>query len=203
MDAKVQILSSISNFIIFLAVVPALWVSGRMILKNATQYDRAIQLFLWLVLGGFFLIPLIDLLSSLRSLVSLIVSPEENMLEMQLFLGRTSWFLYSAINLVVAVAIYAVAIVYGRRFLTEYGRPVIERLSLNDTEQVFIILGLAGLLSSMIHGIIANFLWILNTEANRTVTLGDWGAILGWVLGFLMLLLAVLLMNQRLDKEEG
>jgi len=174
-----------------------------MILKNATQYDRAIQLFLWLVLGGFFLIPLIDLLSSLRSLVSLIVSPEENMLEMQLFLGRTSWFLYSAINLVVAVAIYAVAIVYGRRFLTEYGRPVIERLSLNDTEQVFIILGLAGLLSSMIHGIIANFLWILNTEANRTVTLGDWGAILGWVLGFLMLLLAVLLMNQRLDKEEG
>jgi len=199
MDTPFQIVNSVSNLILFLAIIPALWVSGRIILRNPFAANRAITLFLWLVLGGFFLIPLVDLLSYLRSLISLLVSPEENMMQVQLFLGTTSWFLYSAISLVVAVAIYAVAIIYGKKVLTEHGQPVIERLSLNDMEQTFLILGLAGLLSSMIHGIVGNFLWILNTESTRTVTLGDWGVILGWVLGFFILIVAILLMNLKLE----
>lgn len=201
-DAKFQIVNSISNFILFLAVIPALWLSGRIILRNPIHSDRAIQVFLWLVLGGFFLIPLIDLLVYLRSLISLLVSPEENMMKVQLFLGTTSWFLYSAISLVVAAAIYAVAIIYGRRFLIEHGQPVIEQLSLNDMEQAFTVLGLAGLLSSMIHGIVGNFLGILDTGSARTVTLGHWGVILGWVLGFLILIVAILFMNQKLENAE-
>lgn len=203
MDDRFLIVETISNVIMFLAVIPALWLSGRIILRTSIRSDRAIQLFLWLVLGGFFLIPLIDLLANLRSLVSLIVSPEENVVQVQLFLGTTSWFLYSALSLVVAVAIYAIAIIYGSRFLTEHGQPVIKQLSLNSIEQAFIVLGLAGLMNSMIRGIVTNFLWILNTESVRTVSTGHWGAIMVWVLGFLILILAILLMNKRLDKEEG
>ncbi len=202
MDANLPTVSSISNIIMFLAVIPALWVSGRIILRNFMSSDHAIILFLWLVLGGFFLIPLIDLLSYLRNLVLLIVSPDQNMMEMPLFLGTIAWFWYAIISLVVAITIYAVAMIYGKRLLVEHGQPLIEQLSLNDMEKAFTVLGLAGLLSSMIHGIVGNFLWILNTESARTVTLGSWGVILGWVLGFLLLILAILLMNQRLDKEE-
>ena len=204
MDANLQIVSSISNIIMVLAVIPALWVSGRIILRNPISSDHSILLFLWLVLGGFFLIPLIDLLSNLRNLLSLIVSPDENMMEIPLFLGTTSWFWYSIISLIVATAIYAIAIIYGKRLLMEHGQTVIELLSLNDVEQAFFVLGLAGLLSSMIHGIIGNFLWILNTdtETARSMPLGPWGAILGWVLAFLILIVVILLMNQKLLKEE-
>jgi len=203
-DTNLQIVSSISNIIMFLAVIPALWVSGRIIIRNPVSSDHSIMLFLWLILGGFFLIPMTDLLSYLRNLLSIIVSPDENMMEMPLFLGTTSWFWYSIISLVVAITIYAIAFIYGRKLLMEHGQPLIEGLSLNDVEQAFIVLGLAGLLSSMIHGIVGNFLWILNTDTGtaRSMPLGPWGAILGWVLAFLILIVVILLMNQKLLKEE-
>ena len=202
MDANFQLVYSISNIIMFLAVIPALWVSGRIILRNPILEERSISLFLWLVLGGFFLIPMIDVLAELRSLISFIVSPpEENMTTMPLFLGTTSWLLYSIISLALTIFVYAVAIYYGRLLLAKHGLPVIEQLSLNDMEQGFVVLGFAGLFNAMIHGIVMNFLWIGNTGATRTVTLGTWGAMLGWILAFLLLALAIIYMNGKLENE--
>jgi hypothetical protein len=200
-DANFQLVYSISNIIMFLAVIPALWVSGRIILRNPILEERSISLFLWLVLGGFFLIPMIDVLAELRSLISFIVSPEENMTPIPLFLGTTSWLLYSIISLTLTIFVYAVAIYYGRLLFAKHGLPVIEQLSLNDMEQGFVVLGFAGLFNAMIHGIVMNFLWIGNTGATRTVTLGSWGAMLGWILAFLLLALAIIYMNGKLENE--
>jgi hypothetical protein len=133
-DANFQLVYSISNIIMFLAVIPALWVSGRIILRNPVLEERSISLFLWLVLGGFFLIPMIDVLAELRSLISFIVSPEENMGAIPIFLGTTSWLLYSIISLALTIFVYAVAIYYGRLLLAKHGLPVIEQLSLNNME---------------------------------------------------------------------
>lgn len=201
MDANFQLVYSISNIIMFLAVIPALWVSGRIILRNPVLEERSISLFLWLVLGGFFLIPMIDVLAELRSLISFIVSPEENMGAIPIFLGTTSWLLYSIISLALTIFVYAVAIYYGRLLLAKHGLPVIEQLSLNNMEQGFVVLGFAGLFNAMIHGIVMNFLWIGNTGATRTVTLGSWGAMLGWILAFLILALAIIYMNGKLENE--
>jgi hypothetical protein len=200
-DANFQLVYSISNIIMFLAVIPALWVSGRIILRNPVLEERSISLFLWLVLGGFFLIPMIDVLAELRSLISFIVSPEENMGAIPIFLGTTSWLLYSIISLALTIFVYAVAIYYGRLLLAKHGLPVIEQLSLNNMEQGFVVLGFAGLFNAMIHGIVMNFLWIGNTGATRTVTLGSWGAMLGWILAFLILALAIIYMNGKLENE--
>jgi hypothetical protein len=54
----------------------------------------------------------------------------------------------------------------------------------------------------MIHGIVGNFLWILNAGSTTTAALGDWGVLLGWVLGFFILIVAILLMNLKLDNAE-
>lgn len=201
MDANFQIVYSISNIIMFLVVIPALWVSGRIILRNPILEQRSISLFLWLALGGFFLIPMIDVLAELRSLISFIVSPEENMGAIPIFLGTTSWFLYSILSLALTIVVYAVAIYYGRLLLAKHGLPVIEQLSLNDMEQGFVVFGVAGLFNAMVHGIVMNFLWIGNTGATRTVVLGTWGAILGWILAFLILALAIIYMNGKLENE--
>ncbi len=201
MDANFQIVYSISNIIMFLVVIPALWVSGRIILRNPILEQRSISLFLWLALGCFFLIPMIDVLAELRSLISVIVSPEENMGAIPIFLGTTSWFLYSILSLALTIVVYAVAIYYGRLLLAKHGLPVIEQLSLNDMEQGFVVFGVAGLFNAMVHGIVTNFLWIGNTGATRTVVLGTWGAMLGWILAFLILALTIIYMNGKLENE--
>lgn len=201
MGANSQILYLVSNLLIFLAVIPALWVSGRIMLRNPVSEYRSIMLFLWLALGGFFLIPMIDVLAQLRSLFSLIISPEENMGTVYLFLGTASWLLYAILSLALTVVVYAVAIYYGRRLFAEHGQPMIQKLSLNDMEQSFIVFGIAGLLNAMINGIVMNFLWLRNTGVTRIDYLGTPGVILGWVLAFLLLALAILYMNGKLEKE--
>lgn len=201
MGANSQILYLVSNLLIFLAVIPALWVSGRILLRNPVSEYRSIMLFLWLALGGFFLIPMIDVLAQLRSLFSLIISPEENMGTVYLFLGTAPWLLYAILSLALTVVVYAVAIYYGRRLFAEHGQPMIQKLSLNDMEQGFIVFGIAGLLNAMINGIVMNFLWLRNTGVTRIDYLGTPGVILGWVLAFLLLALAILYMNGKLEKE--
>jgi len=59
MDAGFETLYSVESILIFLATIPALWISGRIILRNPISQDRSTRLFLWLALGGFFLIALV------------------------------------------------------------------------------------------------------------------------------------------------
>jgi hypothetical protein len=67
MNAAVEILNFTASLLVFLAPIPALWISGRIILRNPIAADRSTRLFVWLVLGGFFLILLADLISYLAA----------------------------------------------------------------------------------------------------------------------------------------
>src|SRR5688572_26284981 len=58
------------SILFLLTALVALWVSGRIIRRNLVGVNRSTRLFLWLVLGGFFRIPLIDLLSALGTLIA-------------------------------------------------------------------------------------------------------------------------------------
>lgn len=203
MDAGFQILDSIVSIIIFLATIPALWVSGRIILRNPISGDHPLRLFLWLALGGFFLIPLVDLISYLRDLISLAFLSDQNLTEIPLFLGTTSWLQYSAIVIATGIIIYSFAIYYGRKLIAEHGFPVMKELALGSLEQGFIVLGLAGLFNHMIRGVVINFIWMRTPVPTGAPSQGVIGSFVGWIIAFLVLALVLIFMNGKLEGEQG
>jgi hypothetical protein len=78
MTAPYDVLSVIYSLALLLAAILALWLAGRMILRNISQIPgfkdnfalkRPLILMLWLALGGLFVIPLIDLIGLIDVLV--------------------------------------------------------------------------------------------------------------------------------------
>jgi len=77
-----------------------------------------------------------------------------------LFLGTTSWFNYTLLFTTIGVITYALEIYYGRKIIDEQRLPVIRDLALSFLEQNFMVLGLAGLLHSIVTSIILRFISI-------------------------------------------
>jgi hypothetical protein len=201
MDANFQILDSVGGILIFLAAVPALWISGRIILKNPPGAHR-MQLFLWLVLGGFFLIPLVDLISYLRDLILLAIPSDQNATNIPLFLGTSSWLIYSVVAITMGVIVYSFAIYYGGRIIEKRQLPILKELTLNSLEKGFIILGMAGLFHQMIRGIVINFIWMRLPLSLGISSQGMIGSLVGWIIAFLLLAIAVIFMNGKLQSEQ-
>src|SRR5688500_14596779 len=140
MNVAVEILNFVASIFIFLALVPALWISGRIILRNLITADHRTRLFLWLVLGGFFLIPLADLISYIHNLLILAMPSAQNTTPVVLFLGTTSLFTYTLLFTTIGVSIYALGIYHGRKIIDEKRLPVIKDLALSSLEQNFMVL---------------------------------------------------------------
>ena len=202
MDTGSQILDSVVSIVIFLATIPALWISGRIILRNPISEDRSTRLFLWLVLGGFFLIPLVDLISYFRDLISLAIPSDQNVTEFPLFLGTTSWQLYSAIVIAMGIIIYSFAIYYGQKLIAKHGLPVMKELTLSSLEQGFIVLGLAGLFNHMIRGIVINFIWMRFPVSTSVSSQSFISSFVGWIIAFLVLAIVIIFMNGQFKSEQ-
>jgi hypothetical protein len=201
MDTSLQILDSVAGILIFLAIVPALWIAGRIVLKNRLG-DHRTQLFLWLVLGGFFLIPLVDLISYLRDLISLAIPSDQNVTNFPLFLGTSSWLIYSVIAITMGVIVYSFAIYYGGRIIENRRFPILKELTLNSLEKGFILLGVAGLFHQMIRGIVINFIWMRLPVSQYVSSQGLIGSLVGWIIAFLLLAIAIISMSGKLQGEQ-
>jgi hypothetical protein len=201
MDASFQILDSVGSILIFLATIPALWVSGRIILKNPLG-DHRTQLFLWIALGGLLLIPLVDLISYLRDLILLAIPSDQSASNIPLFLGTSSWLIYSVIAIIMGVIVYSFAIYYGGRILEKGRLPILKELTLTSLEKGFFIVGIAGLFHRMIRGIVINFIWMRLPVARDISSQGLVGSLVGWIIAFLLLAIAVISMNGRLQGEQ-
>jgi hypothetical protein len=199
MDANFQPLDTIVSIAIFFAAIPALWVSGRLILRSRISGSHLSRLFLWLILGGFFLIPLVDLISYFRDIFQLLIPSNQNVTEFPLFLGKTSWLLYSTIAIAMGIVVYSFAIYFGKRIITQHKLPVVEELHFSSLEQVFIVLGFAGLFNYMIKGIVVNFLWMRIPVSASVSFQGFIGSFIGWIIAFLVLAIAIFVMNGQLD----
>lgn len=202
MNTAFEIVDFLMSVLIFLALVPALWISGRIILRNAIAEARYTRLFLWLVLGGFFLIPLTDLIAYLGQWILLAVPSDQGTTPVFLFLGSTTWLSYSILFTVTGLIIYAVGIYYGRKVIAEGRLPVIKDLSLDALEQNFMVLGLAGLFSTMVRGVLLNFLSIRFPAASGLPSLGLTGSLVGWILALIVLALVLIFMDGKLKSRE-
>lgn len=202
MDAAIQTLDFVASIFIFLAFIPALWISGRIILRNSMSEDHSTRLFLWLALAGFFIIPLVDLISYLRGLFMLVIPSDQNTGEVQLFMGTTSLLFYSILFTAIGVITYSAGIYYGRKIMAEQRLPVIKDLALSSFEQNFVALGLAGLFSRMIRGIILNFISISIPTPSGLFFRGFMGSFIGWVLAFIILAIVLIYMDGKLRSQQ-
>ena len=203
MNAAFEILTFIVSLLIFLALIPALWVSGRIILRNSIMVDRSTRLFLWLVLGGFFLIPLADLISYIHNLLMLAMPSAQNKTPVVLFLGTTSLFTYTLLFTTIGVIIYTLGSYYGRKIIDEKGLPVIKDLALSSLEQNFMVLGLAGLLHSIVMSIIRRFTSIRIPTPPDPFSVGFPGALAGLLGALIILAIVIVFMNGKLKSQQA
>jgi len=153
MNTNLEIFYNVFVSILFLlTALVALWVSARIIRRNLIRADRSTQLFLWLVLGGFFRIPLVDLLSALGTLIAQTISFDPNLSELS---ARPDITIS-----IVKLLIYALAIYYGQRVMAKQDLSFINELSLTSLERGWVVLGLAGLFNALIVDLIVNFILV-------------------------------------------
>lgn len=202
MNAAFEILNFVTSLLIFLALIPALWISGRIILRNRLTENRPTRLFLWLVLAGFFLIPLHDLISYVVGLLMLAIPSNQRMTEVVLFLGTTSWLFYTILFTAIGVITYSLGIYYGRKIIDEHRLPVIKDLALSSLEQDFMVLGLAGLLHSMVTGILLRFFSISIPASSDPFSWGFTGALVGLIGAFIILAIVIIYMDRKLKSQQ-
>ncbi len=197
MEIGFPFLDALFNILIVLALVPALWVAGRIALRNSIVDQIAVRLFVWLVLGGFFLIPLVGLVSVLRNLLSVIMSGQTASPLDERFLGLTIPALYAAMDVIIWVIGYGIALFYGPRLMRQYGAQVSEALGLTHLEQAFAVLGLAGLLITLLKGFTSYPLPIFAGLMSGNPLSG----LLVEASGFLVLFIIALAMRARLARD--
>jgi len=153
MNTNLEIFFNVVGTVLMLTAIPALWISGRILLRNLISKDRSTQLFLWLVLGGFFNIPLVDILSNPGNLIAQAIPSDQT--ELPVRIGTTS--------IILNLMIYAFAIYYGQRIIAKHNLPFMNELNLTSLERGFIVLGLAGLFNHAVRGIVINFILLAFT----------------------------------------
>lgn len=135
------------------------------------RVNRPVALILWLVLAGFFYLPLSDLFSGLRTAVFLGIgwdqmaaSPVANAW------GVIEQGIYFLVTLVLMVVIYGVVLIVGRKFLSTNPDSLFADLPLSGMERLFILLGMGALFHYMVRNVILTLTWLeLPTPAGQPV----------------------------------
>ena len=205
MNNSMQLINSIGSVAIFLVTIPALWISGRIILRNYTVENRALQIFLWLALGGLILTPLTDFVRYLSSVLTLIIPSPDKLNPITIFLGVAPYVYFLTITLVLGIAVYSLAFYQARKLVAESKMPFIQGLQISNWEFGFILLGIAGLVNHMVSGIVLNFVSIyipsLTTQLNLPqVFRGYW---ISWLVGFILLIVTLFCMRELLNRTEN
>ena len=204
MNYSVQLISGVESASLFLATIPALWISGRIILHNYPGEYRALQIFLWFALGGQILTPLMHFFRYLSSVLTLLI-PSSNMFgSVSVFLGMAPYQYFSTIILIQGIAVYGLSLYYVRKLVTQGRLPFIQGLQLSSWEFRFVLLGIAGQVNNMVSGIVVNFVSIYFPSLTAQLDLtqlfkGFW---ISWLIAFIILILILFCMNELLYRRE-
>lgn len=204
MDDLLILMNSVFSIAYFLAAFIALWISGRIILRNYASENRTTTIFLWLALGGLILTPLFDFLQYLHPVLSLIDTSNWNSVVVSVFLGVGVYLHYSIINLILGITLYSLAIYHGRKMIAKGKLPLIQGLQLGNWELGFVLFGIAGLINQMVSGILFRFVQInlpFLTES-QDLEQGLKGFWISWLIGIIILLVTLFIMNELINRRE-
>ena len=202
MDSSAQLMSSIRSIAVFLAAFPALWIAGRITLRNYSSNDRATQMFLWLALGGLILTPLTDFLRYLGSLLSLVIPSLRYAGTITVFLGVGPFLLYSTITLILGILVYGLALYDGRMMIADGNKPFLPQLQLESWELGFVLLGIVGLINHMVSGVVVSFvnMYLPSLAAQQGLAQLSTGFWISWLMAIVVLLVTLFIMRERTQR---
>jgi hypothetical protein len=204
MEDGMQLLISAESIAFFLAVFPALSISGRIIFRNYSTNNLITRVFLWLALGGLILAPIIDFLNFIGYILQLLVPSLQNLNPITVFLGVGPYLYFTTINLFLGVLVYVFAIYFVRKMSTNNKIPLITGMLLNKWETGIIILGIVGLINRAIVGIIVKFvsIYLPSLTASQNTAQGIMGFWASWLLGLVILLGTVFIFSTHITSKK-
>lgn len=204
MEVNEQWLNSMGSIGYFLAAFPALWIAGRIILRNYSGDNGTAQIFLWLALGGLILAPMTDFIRYISSILSLIVPLFRISADVTVFLGMGSFMVYSGITLVLGIVVYSLALYYLRMIVVRGKIPIVQELLIVKWELGFVLLGIAGLINHMVSSLVISFvsIYLPSLTDDKDIAQLLSGYWISWLLAFLVLFVTLWIMNNRLSKRD-
>ncbi len=205
MNNSMLLINNIESVLMFLVTFPALWIAGRIILRNFTDENKALKVLLWFTLGGLILIPLVDIIRYLSYILYLIIPSSDKFNSATVFLGVAPYIYYSTIALVLGIVVYGLAFYQARMLVSQNKLHFIQGFKISNWEFGFIILGIAGLVNRVVGGIVVNFVTIyipsLTAQLDQTqLSRGFW---ISWLIGFVVLILTLFLLSELPNRSKN
>lgn len=167
------------------------------------RLSRGLAVVVWLVLSGFFYLPLSDLITGLRTAVFLGIGWNEMGLSPAFNsfggLPQNYYFLGTVILLIV---VYGLVLWLGRRLVSDRPGSLFENLPLSSIERTFMLLGIAGLVYFLVNSLVTTLTWIDLPNQTAQPQGGALAFLAPALIGLLVLLLLIVWMNSSLLREE-
>jgi hypothetical protein len=209
MSAPSYMLNTLYSLAWLIAIIFALWIAGRMILRNIPQVqetkddmilERPLILMIWLALGGLFVTPLQDLIglidSFVETFVPLFAIPASQFVTVS---GTEPWPLFTGMRGALLLLVYGLALWLGLKVLRIWNIPIDLAIRITPFEKGFMILAFGGLAYRAVYAVVG--LVISSGATALSLRLGSQlaGEGISWILGLLLLGLILLVMVNRID----
>ncbi len=189
------------NLAYITAILFSLFFAGRILIKNLSLFSieplskRLVQIIIWFSLAGFLILPLIDILRIIT-----VLNGGDQFVSLW---GVFSWSSYSILFSITTIAIYSITMVIGIRTVYELNKHIHVFILLTNFENKYIILSFGGLVNYLIRLLLTSiFFPQFPTSATPLPLTGLRGLLFGWLLGILILAIAILAFNEFMSKRE-
>jgi len=204
-----NILDTVYSLAWLFAIIFALWIAGRIILRNIFQVQenkddialkRPLILTIWLALGGLFATPLLDLIGIIdafvETFVPLFAIPASQFVTVS---GTEPWPLFTGMRGALFLLVYGLALWLGLKVLSIGNIPTDLSIRVTPIEKVFMILAFGGQVYRAVYTVVG--LVISSGATVLSFRLGSQlaGDGISWILALLLLGLILLVMLNRLD----
>jgi hypothetical protein len=213
MNTTQEIFQSIYGIAVLLSFLPAMWISGKIILSNITEEQspeaepsqgiHRIHILYWIVLAGLFSLPITDLLRLSYTLLQPVVpgyfAPTNQIVT---FWGSGPMYVFDALQFALILLVYALVLSQVRGLEETIDLPYLGLLRLTSFQRICVMLGIGGLADYLIRNIVLNVVWLHFPLLSEPVSQGLVGILGSWVVAVLLLILIYLTLSSRLYSSE-
>ena len=181
----------------------ALWVAGRIVLRNLSiiqnkiSPSRAIQLLIWLALGEILILSFLDFIG----LIQLFTTLSSEAGEAYTLWGRVPPLIYDLFVGFTTLFIYGFTMILGWEPLIKRVPPILESIQLNSFEKVLGLLVIAGLVNHVVRFVVSSVIWQQTPLEVQGLEKGITGFIAGWLVGLLIIGIAIYVMYEQIERQ--
>jgi hypothetical protein len=211
MLATDQLLTGIYSVLVPLALIPGLWIAGRIVRRAGPWLarprglpggaGRLPSLVLWLALGGLFASPVIDIADLLRT-ISLVLAASSEQPRFSILWGAAPFRLHFSLTTILLLVSYGLGIWAGGALLAALRGRLSPDYQPAAIEKAFFLLAVGSMASNftkiLVIGILGLQVPALYGILYEIGLYGRAGYAAGWALAMLTLVLAILVIGSRL-----